>query len=482
MTRFLMQKSRRTVSVLALVIASFVFLMAQDSPSGLRIISSSSTTSLTQYGITWTFSDQVEYGQYVNGDYWVVGPVEIVEITPASTVVDGRVINGSMVNPPAGELVQGYDQRVRNYVASSNVGQGISATDPLALQVGDSLVSAIGNLAISDNHTPRLRTAAILTVVSSPPSQPSFRPSYAGQKKITHSADDVDYARLRALTPPASVPSYAEVSRWFERPWLDHVRGWSGGEIHPLENLPGYGREIANRVGVGSLMIHLDYDLQLKKPIVLGLIQVGIDNYGIVDNGGTGTWYPDGGHASGRLWPILFAGLMLNDADMQNIGQRSGEYAYSGSHHPGNLPSDYVHFGETSQAFYVSEFDINHYRADGKTGYDPADEGLPEWGIRHAPEPEQDSRSWDANYRTCCTAIAWNGSILASYLMDADSLWNSSALLDYQDRYMQLTAQSSYPDKWHRSWSRFTETMWDEYRGEGPPTWNALSVPGSLDF
>ena len=32
------------------------------------------TKSIQQYGITWSFADSVKYGQFVNGDYWVVDP------------------------------------------------------------------------------------------------------------------------------------------------------------------------------------------------------------------------------------------------------------------------------------------------------------------------------------------------------------------------------------------------------------------------
>ena len=39
-------------------------------------------SSLSQYGITWTFDRDRQVGQYVNGDWWVVGPVTIVNITP----------------------------------------------------------------------------------------------------------------------------------------------------------------------------------------------------------------------------------------------------------------------------------------------------------------------------------------------------------------------------------------------------------------
>jgi len=38
-------------------------------------------TEIAQFGITWKFDADYETGQFVNGDWWVVGPVEITGIT-----------------------------------------------------------------------------------------------------------------------------------------------------------------------------------------------------------------------------------------------------------------------------------------------------------------------------------------------------------------------------------------------------------------
>jgi hypothetical protein len=65
---------------------------------------------ITQFGITWTFDKDHLVGRFANGDYWVVGPVTIIGIAPASVEIGGRVINGSMVNPsPRLRWTQGYD-------------------------------------------------------------------------------------------------------------------------------------------------------------------------------------------------------------------------------------------------------------------------------------------------------------------------------------------------------------------------------------
>jgi len=44
-------------------------------------------SSISKDGITWTFSQSLPVGQFVHGDYYVVGPVTITAIDPAPTTV-----------------------------------------------------------------------------------------------------------------------------------------------------------------------------------------------------------------------------------------------------------------------------------------------------------------------------------------------------------------------------------------------------------
>src|SRR5664280_1854591 len=39
--------------------------------------------SVSEYGITWTFEKSARVGQFINDDYYVVGPATIVMIDPA---------------------------------------------------------------------------------------------------------------------------------------------------------------------------------------------------------------------------------------------------------------------------------------------------------------------------------------------------------------------------------------------------------------
>ena len=44
---------------------------------------------VSQYGITWTFEKSVRTGKYITGDWWVIGPVKIIKVTPSPGPVSG---------------------------------------------------------------------------------------------------------------------------------------------------------------------------------------------------------------------------------------------------------------------------------------------------------------------------------------------------------------------------------------------------------
>lgn len=450
---------------------AFLFVACGGGGSDTRSTAPTEATRIAQFGITWTFDGTHPTGQFANGDHWVVGPVTLVDVSPASTVSGTRTINGSMLNPsPRTGNAQGYDSAMQanTFDPALNVArpnqQALSAANRLIVPVNTSLVSTV-SLPAAGNR-PQLKTAAILTVLAAPPPAGSFRPPYCGTDKTPRfNVDQLDLSLLHALAPVASAPPLANVERYFERPWIDHIPGWSAGFQHPEDNMPDYGREIATQVGIGALMLHTNLSNEAKRTLLIRYVQLGIDLFGVLQDGGTSNWGPDGGHASGRKWPIIFAGLMLDDGSMKAIGQKSGAYLYSGAYGPGNPPPDYLHFGEDGQTFRISQADVDRaHRAnwEGVVGkaYLQADIGTPEWGIRHATDPAIDNNDWNASYRQCCTAHAWGGFVLAARIMGAKSLWNHDALFDYQDRYMATEA----PDQWMRSSDHWTEEMWDAYR------------------
>ncbi|MEM7231297.1 MAG: Ig-like domain-containing protein [Planctomycetota bacterium] len=421
-------------------------------PATVRVFSGEPTEdaewvrSVTRYGITWTFDREYLAGSFVNGDPWVMGPATIVDIDPRpQTDGTGRVLNGSEINPRGGSRSQGFDSAARlGYDRNRNVARNLSAANPLVLQPGQSLISTD---SVSEVEAlPQIHEAEILTCLAEPPPANSFRPAYAGDdKSIRFTSLQIRWELLRRLAKPDGTPPMENVERRFRRPWIDHVLGWTARYVHPQVNMPDYGRDMSHDVGLASQMLHLDFTEAEKENLLLGFLQLGIDLHGIAINGGEETWLNDGGHSSGRKWPILFAGLMLDDPAMKSIGQNTE-----------------IHFGEDDQTFFVRETSPGVYN-NGHGGYDAGDVGLPDWGITHASRPSRDDKSFGASYRVCCTALSWGGWVLAVHIMDAQDLWNHDALFDYQDRYMFRVEGPGYPRTWR---SEFTSSMWDTYRSQ----------------
>ena len=436
-------------------------------------------TSITQYNITWTFDKDYPSGQFCNGDYWVVGPLKIVSITTdlhpqGFTPAPGE--DGTMVNPGTTDK-QGYDNRLESYDASLNAGliggKPIAADNPLVIDKDSSVVSMVSWLFHSPTDTepgipkmnggtkaprPVTHSGAVLTVLSKAPPEGSFRPPYAGtDKTIKFNASQLDLTQLKNLKPVAQTPDLAALEKSIQRPWIDHVHEFLGAMVHPSDNMPNYGRELALIMSDVSLMLQLDFS-QLpghptKTKLLISYVQFGIDSAGIADNGGG--WPANGGHGIGRKLPILIAGVLLNDQHMKDVGQWK------------------TRFQDNEQTFYVSQADVDmthspkwkpDYRNVAKTPYEAADIGMPEWGIHHVEQPENDDADWDAVYRSV------NGPVITTEtttirIMGLDQAWNHPAFTDYADRWIKKTGGKTNGG----SMSPFAISMYNTYGATPSP-------------
>jgi hypothetical protein len=440
-------------------------------------------TSVSQFGITWTFSADCQTGQYANGDYWVVGPVNIITITNnlhTNGILPSVGLDGSMINPGT-DAKQGYDNRLTSYLAVLNKalinGAPISPTNVLALPVNSSLISSVSWIAGepgcpalnggTGEPRPVLRSAAVLTCVSNAPPSGTFRPPYCGTDKSPRfNKSQLDYSKLGGLAPVASTPALTNIERSVERPWIDHVYQYLGAMVHPTENMPQYGREFSYRIGEAALMLQLDFTKlsgnPSKEKLLIYFTQVGIDFAGIADNGGG--WPSNGGHHMGRKWPILFAGVILNDTHMKSVGSWSTE------------------FQEDLDTFYVSqaEVDITHgptWKPDSRAPsnrYEVVNIGLPEWGIRHTDDPWADNLNWGATYRDINNQ-SYPGWVLAALIMGQRTAWNHEPLFDYIDRSTSIidpdnpAGSNNYTTYYFGT--AFMKNMWQAYRANYWPRW-----------
>jgi hypothetical protein len=454
--------------------------------------------SVSQYGITWTFEQPARVGQFVNGDWYVVGPVTVQAISPKPLYgadipeieldhmdlerpFGQRVRNGFMLNPPAAMKVS-YDSGVRNWFDASLI-QRL----PVKMKAGDSLVSSISmpkGLVLKpmlwesvergvDDSTP-IRTAAVLSCVAEPLAPDAFRPAFCDRQAKVYFARNLK----RDVLPTAAAKSLPDVGlyvRFTQRPWVG--TGFFGFE-GPVENMPQYGRDYARVVGQAALILCTDLPAERKETLLVDFVQVGIDLGGMIRSGHPG-WEGFGGHGSGRKLPIVFAGLLLGDDQLAQV----------------NKAFPKAHFGEDEQTAYGEAWTgakvvfTGHRAIDEATGVARSGTGPYE---HTAPATWREGREkLSESYRRCCTSAAWVAEALALRLMKAEPAWDHDPFFDYCDRWMfeeeseplktlKKDAGMAQPEWAHegKTWEAFVNDMWFAHRmGPGMPPIDGWKQP-----
>ena len=465
--------------------------VASNAPATPSLTDLPRLKSVSQYGITWTFEQPSPVGHFVNGDFYVVGSVTITGIdprplvgseVPLTEVVEAEknrtlsrkyVRNGSMLNPPARDEVA-FDTGIPNYCKPD-----LAALPPVKMKPGDCLASTIslkvGEKADFPYHSEGVReqaenspikTLAVLTCVAEPLPADAFRPSYGDRRQKIYLARNLRRNLLRRLPLPPEAPNLVTWIRIFQRPWFNTC--FFGFE-QPMENMPHYAQWIAQAQSVGGLMLMLDYNSESKERLLINMVQVGIDYWGLVQNGYPG-WQGWGGHGSGRKFPIILAGLLLGDDQMAAPTK--------------SFPK--IEFGEDNQTMYGEGWTgaralfAGHSGISNATGKPPR----PEWGpYEHLPPSKWSKGNFTSEcYRRVNSSSAWIGEALVIRMLHAQKEWNHDAFFDYVDRWMTeddtepgRVIMQSWPeiglndhDKWNRegySWEPFVKTMWTLYRG-----------------
>lgn len=440
-------------------------------------LTASAATSVTRFAVTWQFSADKQVGQYANGDWWVVGPVTITNITPQSVSISGgRIINGSMINPNANQYPQqGLDNDMGGWLefgggngwnSGLNVGRpsgrDISAANPLVVQNGSSLVSCVSRTGSSyaANKRPTISDVSILTVVAAAPPAGAFRPPYCGDDKTHYwNKSQLRYNILKNYTL-SGAPSISDEASKFDRPWFELMTAPDGRNYHPSNHQPEYGADMARMIGQAYLTLHVNASNAAKEPLYVKLVQWGIDLYGCANTGGF--WPDNGGHNAGRKSALVLAGLALNEPKI---------LAYANAQ---SKSEDGFIFAEDRQTWYVTQGDVGRvmYNGDGRgrETYTQSHVGTPEWGEQHASSPNRDSSSWGAYYRNL-NYVAHLAHALSVRMTDGGmDAWNWPAFFDYMDRAWSI-AQSEMP--------AFPASMWRSYRNATPPTTPPGTAPSA---
>ncbi len=415
-----------------------------------------SASTITQYGVTWTFDKEYRFGKFVSGDYWVVDPGSGIQLDISPLPENG--LNGSQVNPQNSS--QPFDNRTENYDASLLFNSGET------LHSGDSLISTISENTpgddtdvlgrnVADEHDV-IQSAAVLTVLSSVPNDNSFRPSIFGTDKTIYNYNDVDisiFANLPASTKALSHMADTNKSvtenyaRYFSRPWIIWGADWQGRYIHPLDNMPNYYEYCYDIYSEGGEIINSD--LPGKEDVLKGIIQLGIDTYYATNAGN--------GDRTVSKFPMLVAGMAL--------------------HQPNLYATNYQGFKEIFETYYGTGWSspAPDVLWRSKVGLEYEDAYPSEWGDR-AVSAGTGYKMED--YRRCCSSNSWSGIALSIHVMHAEEEWNHNAFLDYMDRWHYEvgvidTANIAVIRQYSTSFgyepggmteSSFTSDMWNTYR------------------
>lgn len=402
----------------------------------------------------------------MNGDWWVVGPVTITNITPAP-VTTSYSQNGSMINPVP-QQSQGlyYDSGTNSPVYNSSLNVALNL--PKTISTAASLVSTINNPNTWTQgdliEKTWFKEVAILTVLNSVPAEGSFRPPYAGTNKTIKSNWNIatlnnNFGVLRSLVPPnqANLPSKVWLENATKRPLLEMNYNYLNSQWKAswAENKVGgyprktYGREISRISSEAGLLLQTNISNDTKRQLAINMTQWAIDISGLVDVGMQ--WQSNGGHNLGRLLPLYIGSKLLGDSDMLS------------KVNPSRGP-----FQENQNHYFILQSDIDRPRSIANAvPYTQAMLGMPEWSSDGRSQQERASSDFfgDPGYRHINGAPN-SAAILTIALMGGRAELNHEAYFRYiTERYYPLKKHSAADvlPNYNDNISLFARDMWERY-------------------
>ena len=400
-----------------------------------------------QYGFRWNFDSYKTVGQFVNGDWWVVGPVNITSITPDW---DGSSY-GWEVNPghtPGTWVPQGfqsgctykntpiYPSKVPTLPYLAQPGTSIVKTSPRPEGIGGSSQEAC------------IQAAAVLTVLGSAPTADAFRPAYVGTDKTLYYYSNVKTNLLPNLAPVDSTPGISWVINRFKMMQINHLDATNtGGDMrrafHAYQNFgncdgcdyqPTVGRDVIS--GIYRLMINDPDDTADNiKAARVAVLQMGIDWYynfkqGYLQSAG-------GGYSPGELAALGFFGALLgSEADKTYIKALTGinEKRMLSVSRFGNNDAIYGSSVDSATNYWTATCNTAPTQAYNKR--DPY--GYIDSGMRAGVY------TWDA-YQFIQSPV-WKGEVLIGRLIpEIETIYNFPLIFNYVDRYVS-TGLKAQPD------------------------------------
>jgi hypothetical protein len=443
--------------------------------------------------ITWTWTEDRQIGQYVTGDWWVVGPITLTSVTRPAGVAnrDGSMLGmkGTGVFSPAdwdglpgegsaGGLQAEYNSQGLHYIDGHNIAYdaalNIANFLPYAVPVNESVWSGISiadGLYNPATNVDPLTHAAVLTVVASAPAADSFRPFIGGTDKVSYfTKADIDYTKMLNLTgltlQSDLTTALADVAEGWRYPLMNFGSGYHSGffvlgRFNTPDNASGYGANFANASTGAFITLSRAASNAQKEAAAISFIQQGIDIYGFIRAGGG---YPSsGGHAAGRKPILFFTAYALNSAAMKAAlrdGYSASAFIATGVADDAPNETHYTRqFAEDRGLFIVTQNDIDQnagriaLSAQGipNVAFPSGHKGSPEWTPGDSWQPALDNQrrtasyAWGRLYRFNYQARFCTTAVLASLYDQGRATWNHEPFFRYQFERVRVIESRNEP-------------------------------------
>lgn len=375
------------------------------------------------------------------------------------------------------------------YVKALNIDPGARGGAPYVFGVGEegTVVKAV---QLDDPDTfYRLNTTKMepLTVVATPPAAGSFRPPVALASKASRwNISQIDMSLFPRLAHPYAglgmSSSLARMSGMSSVQYLDNLKSRF---LIPYLNQDIYAADYARSLSTAAVLLCLDFEDDIKRPLVIRLLQKGLDMYGRIKEGGAP---PGQGGNIGYKFPMALAALVFEDADILAYCDASLTRVTRRI------------FPEDSQVFPVTQYEVDtaRYTADGdpRRAYQPFMIGAPERGSSHqfviGNLGGNDAANYDIDYRDIGDAALGGIAIAGQLIPGLKTTWQYDTFFDYYDRaYDWIRGDDgvggTYPDvQLHagNDWPLLHKEMFRLYRGAkyavSAPSVVSATVKGSI--
>lgn len=404
--------------------------------------------SVSQHGITFVFSQPRPVGRYATGDWFVVGPVEIVAITPSSgrtadpAWVHGkdrtsRVVHGAQLGYWRKSNHQGFDdiipdtRRHYRFLAEANVDPGFSGR-PLRVAEPATVIKTVSLPAkqVGAQYRPCLADMVFLTVVDAPPPAGAFRPSAEPGDKVSRwTEDQLDWSAFPRLPKPQGVTYDWDVPRLLARNtrphWNERGRYDSTRQMMAKNNQWNYGREHAYETAYAALALCSDLPQAQRRALLVGLVQQGLDLHEMIESGRR--IKASDGNAIGRALPLVVAAAALGDERLKASADAKN---FAASEH-----GQFFHVGDD----VIGRDRMVRDRARGP--YVESMRGVPEFGGQHIGtdgrllQPERSGSHYWMSYRNLVSNPLIAAGAAAHVIRGGVEIWNQPAFFDYLDRW-----------------------------------------------